>query len=110
MTDPFLFDPHAPRERDPNFSTRPPKHDGPGLTEGDQRRLNTLLSRVHGLMCDGEWRTLREIADACGGSEASVSARLRDLRRDKWQAIYGACVVDKERVTDGVWRYRLGVI
>jgi hypothetical protein len=69
----------------------------------DHARLKGQLWRVFQLMSDGKWRTLAEIAEDAGGSEASVSARLRDLRKDK----YGAREIDRERVTGGLFRYRL---
>ena len=72
----------------------------------DQERLGRQLDRVQALMADGQWRTLREIADAVGGSEASVSARLRDLRK----ARFGAHEVERLRVAGGLYRYRLGVV
>lgn len=46
----------------------------------DGKRLGKQLARVRALMLDGVWRSLREISDAVGSPEASVSARLRDLR------------------------------
>src|SRR5215813_5548728 len=49
--------------------------------EHDQERLAGQLARVLNLMRDGRWRSLREIAEAVHGSEAGVSARLRDLRK-----------------------------
>lgn len=58
-----------------------------GLFDGDpgerfpSARLASQLTRVKALMSDGRARSLREIAEAVGGSEAGVSARLRDLRK-----------------------------
>jgi len=71
----------------------------------DGTRLRTLLMRVHRLMHDGEWRTLARIVMAVGGSEAGVSARLRDLRKAKW----GAHTVERKRhpEADGLWLYRV---
>ncbi|MEH2525831.1 MULTISPECIES: hypothetical protein [unclassified Bradyrhizobium] len=69
----------------------------------DYVRLNGQLQRVAALMEDGRFRTLREIADEAGGTEASVSARLRDFRKPK----YGAREVQRERVAGGLYRYRL---
>jgi len=103
----YLFDPRPTLERDPGFTTRPPKHDGPGLEERDQKRLNTLQGRVWTLMRDGAWRTLLEIQAVVGGSEASVSARLRDLRKPAWVKVYGECEVQKRRRTEGLWEYRV---
>lgn len=69
----------------------------------DQSRLSNQLTRVVGLMVDGEWRTLRGIADAVQAPEASVSARLRDLRKPK----FGGWKVERQRATAGLHEYRL---
>lgn len=50
----------------------------------DHLRLGAQAQRVVDLMRDGQWRTLSEIATATGDPEASVSARLRDLRKPKF--------------------------
>ena len=72
--------------------------------EHDYQRLNTQMGRVFRLMSDGHWLTLREIAETVGGSEAGVSARLRDLRKEKWG---GYTVQRNRRRISGVWEYRL---
>lgn len=69
----------------------------------DYVRLTGQLQRVAALMSDGRFRTLNEIAREAGGTEASVSARLRDLRKPR----YGARAVERERVVGGLFRYRL---
>lgn len=71
----------------------------------DGARLSGQLARVMALMADGRWRTLAEIAAACGCSEASASARLRDARKSK----FGGYRVDRQRVAGarGLWKYRL---
>jgi DNA-binding transcriptional ArsR family regulator len=69
----------------------------------DRDRLNRLLDRVRVLMLDGRWRTLGEIVAQTGGGEASVSARLRDLRA-------AGLKVDKRRRGDarsGLFEYRV---
>lgn len=74
----------------------------------DHFRLATSLERVRQVMLDGQWRTLRTIADAVGASEAGVSARLRDLRKGK----YGAHRVESRRAAaddGGLWVYRVDV-
>lgn len=71
--------------------------------EEDHVRLKGQLWRVFQLMSDGQWRTLDQIAFVVGGSEASISARLRDLRKEK----YGAREIGRERVTGGLFRYRM---
>jgi hypothetical protein len=69
----------------------------------DYIRLSGQLAKVFEFMSDGKWHTLRQIVDACGGSEAAVSARLRDLRKKK----YGGYTVLREHLQDGLHRYRL---
>ena len=70
----------------------------------DKVRLTGQLGKVFRLMEDGKYRTLREIADSIGGSEAGVSARLRDLRKDK----FGAHTIIGERSSvSGLWIYRM---
>lgn len=60
-------------------------------------RLGKQARRVIVLMVDGEWRTLSEISERTGDPEASISARLRDLRR----ADHGGYVVDARPRFDG---------
>ncbi len=69
----------------------------------DHTRLDGQLGRVFRLMTDEKWRTLREIARHVGGSEAAVSARLRDLRKEK----YGSLEVERRHLDKGLWEYRL---
>ena len=69
----------------------------------DQKRLTGQLLRVYALMSDGRWRTLAQIAKEAQGSEASVSARLRDLRKER----FGKYRIDKRRVTGGLWEYKM---
>ena len=70
----------------------------------DERRLRSLLKDVFELMKDGEWRTLGEIRDAVErGTETSISARLRDLRKSE----FGGYDIQKREVRSGLWQYRL---
>jgi len=72
----------------------------------DERRMETQLLRVAALMADARWRTLAEIVASVGGSEAGVSARLRDLRKHR----FGARNVERRRRGEtcaGVWEYRV---
>jgi hypothetical protein len=50
----------------------------------DSARLTGQLLKVYELMMDGKWRTLAEIQAHVGGSEAGISARLRDLRKQRF--------------------------
>ena len=69
----------------------------------DGTRLSSLLDAVRDLMADGQYRTLHSIAEAVGGSEASVSARLRDLRKER----FGGHMVERQYIGDGLWAYRV---
>lgn len=69
----------------------------------DGKRLNAQAADVFRLMQDGKWRTLSDIADATGHPEASVSARLRDLRKPK----LGGFTVERRHVEGGTWQYRV---
>ena len=69
----------------------------------DHIRLGKQAKRVWGVLLDGEWHTLHEIAKTTGDPEASISARIRDLRKVK----FGGHVVERDFVSNGLWRYRL---
>lgn len=71
----------------------------------DRARLQRQLARVREIMRDGQWRTLAELAAETGAPEASVSARLRDLRKQK----FGALFVERRRVPgeNGLHTYRV---
>ena len=69
----------------------------------DLHRLNAQAHRVYEFMWARDWVTLAEIARVTGDPEASISARLRDLRKPK----FGAFIVDRRRRTQGTWEYKL---
>lgn len=71
--------------------------------ERDGARLTTQFQRVFDLMKDGRPRSLGEIAEATGASEAAASARLRDFRKVE----HGAHIVERYHVSKGLFRYRL---
>jgi hypothetical protein len=74
--------------------------------ELDGERLGKQLTKVRELMLDGEWRTLRQCSDFTGAPEASISARLRDLRKPR----FGEYVVERRRRGEaerGLWEYRV---
>lgn len=75
----------------------------PGL---DFVRLTGQIHRVFDLMRDSQWRTLNEIATSTGDPEASVSAQLRHLRKDR----FGNHIIIKRRRGDpkqGLFEYQL---
>lgn len=75
---------------------------GPDVTPTDRRRLGKQLLLVKGVMSDGAWRTLAELEALTGAPQASVSARIRDLRASGLEVL-------RERVApgSGQWRYRV---
>ena len=81
-------------------------HDFDGATYDprlDRARLNRQTEAVLRFMSDGRWHTLPEAHEALGEPEASISARLRDLRK----ARFGAYVVERRRRSPGLFEYRL---
>jgi hypothetical protein len=71
--------------------------------ERDGSRLNKQLQAVKQLMSDGIWRSLAQIAESVGYPEASVSARLRDLRKPK----FGGYTVERKYINKGLHHYRV---
>lgn len=69
----------------------------------DGMRLNAQLIAVKQLMADSCWRTLQDIAGYVHASESSVSARLRDLRKEK----FGTHTVNRRHVQPGLFEYQL---
>ena len=74
----------------------------------DFKRLIGQNLKVFNCMKDGSWRTLPEIEEILGSghSQAGISARLRDLRKEK----FGSHTVDRRRrgnASKGLHEYRL---
>ena len=69
----------------------------------DNPRLKGQILRVWDVMKDGQWRTLRQIADLTHDPEASISAQLRHLRKDR----FGAHQIEREYIDNGAYKYRL---
>lgn len=69
----------------------------------DSARLGEQMLAVLSVMSDGQWRTLADLASQAHAPEASVSARLRDLRKPR----FGGYTVKRQYVKDGVHRYQL---
>jgi DNA-binding transcriptional regulator GbsR (MarR family) len=89
----------------PELST--PRFDGQTyIHKFDHNRLTGQLSDVYAVMADGRWRTLDEINGETGHTHQSISARLRDLRKEK----FGSYTVSRRRRGDpkhGVHEYRV---
>jgi DNA-binding Lrp family transcriptional regulator len=71
----------------------------------DRDRLRKQLGAVKFPMLDGKWRTLEDIAAAVGAPPASVSARLRDLRKQK----FGGYTVERGYLGQGLFQYRVAM-
>ena len=73
----------------------------------DELRLTSQYERILNWMLDhGEFRTLREIVEACGGTESSASARLRDFRKP----VNGGYRVERRRCgipAEGIFEYQV---
>ena len=75
----------------------------------DRERLLTQLGQVFHIMRDGKWRTLSQIRSrqetvfGRSGSEAAISARLRDYRKSK----LGGHTVERQRKGLAGFSYRL---
>lgn len=70
----------------------------------DGKRLTTMFHRVLEVMRSGEWFTLGKLQELVGGSEAGISARVRDLRKPE----FGGYDVERRRVGDsGLFEYRI---
>lgn len=76
--------------------------------EKDLVRLTGQILRIFESMKDGRWRTLSEIEAATGDPQASISAQLRHLRKDR----FGSHTVDRRHRGErehGLFEYRLVV-
>jgi len=71
--------------------------------ERDDARLSAQQAAIFELVKDGQWRTLRAIAQACAAPEASVSAQLRHLRKER----FGGHAVNKRYLGAGLYEYQL---
>ena len=91
------------------YAETPLKFDGETYEPAHDRvRLTGQSLRVWRVMKDGKWRTLSEIAAGTdrGDSEAAVSARLRDFRKER----FGGHTVERRSrgIRDkGLFEYRL---
>jgi hypothetical protein len=70
----------------------------------DADRLRRQLLAVRAYMADGKWHTLADIGRGVEAPEASVSARLRDMRKPK----FGGHTIARRRtnVSNGTFEYR----
>ena len=76
--------------------------------EHDYARLSGQIQRVYDAIKDGDWYTLDEINKMTGDPHASVSAQLRNLRKER----FGSHVIEKRsrgNRSTGLWEYSLEI-
>ena len=71
--------------------------------ERDHDRLAKQLSAVRAVLSDHEFHTLYYLSLITGAPEASVSARIRDLRKTRW----GSNIIERRYIGSGLWEYRM---
>ncbi len=80
------------------------RFDGPAEST-DPVRLGAQLKAIVRFMRSGSWHTLAEISAATGAPEASVSAQLRNARKDR----HGGSIVERRHEGGGLYRYSMRV-
>jgi predicted transcriptional regulator len=68
----------------------------------DYARLSTQIEDVLNSMLDQKWHMMQDIAASINAPEPSVSAQIRNLRKEK----HGGYVIDRRRVGN-TYEYRL---
>jgi len=76
----------------------------------DQKRLSRMLDRVRDVLAaDSEeqrfWWSLDELVVRCGGTPAAISARIRDLRKER-NGSYNI-LLRRRKDQPGIWEYRM---
>ena len=69
----------------------------------DSARLTGQIQRIYSELQSGDWFTLRDLAEKTGAPEASVSAQLRNLRKER----FGNHNIEKKHLGNGLYTYRL---
>ena len=73
------------------------------IPDRDWTRLNTQIGRVFNCMKDSQWRTLGQISTRTNDPEASISAQLRHLRKER----FGSHTVNRKYINHGLYKYQL---
>ena len=98
----------------PRFERHPPEFHGTTYVPSrDRERLVGQMDRVHTALKDGRKWSLARLKEICGASEASISARIRDLKHVRWGGNYERGIrvretghdIEKEYVGNGLWLY-----
>ena len=74
--------------------------------EQDKKRLTGQIHAIFKLMKDGKFRTLNGIHQELGYPESSISAQLRNLKKER----FGSHGLDKRHVGNrdkGLWEYKI---
>lgn len=79
------------------------RFEGPEIGKQDTIRLTNQILRVHNVLKTGIWYTLKQISDLTGDPEASCSAQLRHLRKER----FGSHTIEKRNLGYGLWEYRM---
>lgn len=69
----------------------------------DSKRLKTQLEQIESYIEGKGYLTLQEIADATGFAQTSVSAQLRNLRKER----FGSRKIDRKYISNGLYSYKL---
>lgn len=71
--------------------------------ERDNERLTKQYLTIFNFMKDGKFRTLKEIESYVNYPQASISAQLRHMRKER----FGAHTVNKNYLGNGLYQYQL---
>jgi len=95
---PDLFNKKRLHQKSPHFN-------GPDyIPKLDQKRLSNQHEQIKNLMIDHKWRTLGEIENELNYPQASISAQLRHLRKER----FGGFTLQKQRrKLAGLFEYRI---
>ena len=69
----------------------------------DHSRLESQLADVRKVMGDGHWHSLYDLEVWTYHPQASISARIRDLRKVR----FGGHIIERRYVRAGIWEYRM---
>jgi len=82
------------------------KFDGHDYDHGrDCIRLTGQLERVFECLSDGEYKTFDDIRVVTGDPVTSISAQIRNLRKDK----FGGHTIDRMHCGNGLYKYRMTI-
>ncbi|MGW8177564.1 MAG: hypothetical protein ACWGQW_02045 [bacterium] len=95
----------------PKITLKHPPFDGETYGEEDYPRLKSQLEAVRKRLKDGKWHTIQDLAEYARNTtgrqvtEASISARIRDLRKKK----FGGYTVWRLNYGNGLWKYKMDI-